>query len=81
MARERLPKRLCEGDIVLIKITQKGDDNTLVKLLGLYKNNTEHLLYWHHGWDELLFALAHLRTHKHIQKNNLITSISLIFYI
>jgi RimJ/RimL family protein N-acetyltransferase len=51
----RLPKIVNNGNIKLIKISLKNDSKILDELIGLYKNNKEHLLYWHHEWEELLF--------------------------
>jgi len=55
MLKKNMPKRIYENDIVLIKISCKNDNNILNELLALYKSNKDHLLYWHHGWNELFF--------------------------
>jgi RimJ/RimL family protein N-acetyltransferase len=52
---KRLPRRLKDGNIELIKISPKNDNVLLAELLGVYTKNRKHLLLWHHGWKELLF--------------------------
>jgi len=53
--KNKLPKKICENDIALFKVSLKNDNNIFNELLKLYKKNIEHLLYWHHEHKELLF--------------------------
>jgi RimJ/RimL family protein N-acetyltransferase len=70
MSKKKLPKQIREGDIVLVKISLK-EDNIIGELLTLYKNNREHLSYWHHGWNELIFNnIDELKMH--LKKNRLL---------
>jgi RimJ/RimL family protein N-acetyltransferase len=68
--RKHLPKKILDKDIELIKVSLKNDDDKLNTLLVLYKENKDHLMYWHHGWNELLFnSIAEIKNY--LNKNRL----------
>jgi RimJ/RimL family protein N-acetyltransferase len=53
---KRLPQKISEEDIELIKIIPDKDDKQLEELLLVYKRNRKHLYFWHHEQKELLFS-------------------------
>jgi RimJ/RimL family protein N-acetyltransferase len=62
--RKRLPKKISDKDIELIKISLKNNDDKLNELLVLYKENKDHLMYWHREWTELLFnSIAEIKNY------------------
>jgi RimJ/RimL family protein N-acetyltransferase len=68
--RKYLPRRIFNENIELIRISLKNDDDKLNELLVLYKGNKDHLMYWHHGWNELLFNNI-MEIKNHLNRNHL----------